>query len=65
MDDKQFDRIEKQIELLARTMVREFRDLHHSVNYRFGRVNARPETIDGKIEAFSRRVDDEAERATP
>jgi hypothetical protein len=45
MDDKQLDRIEKQIELLARTMEREFGDLHHSINYRSERVNERLETI--------------------
>jgi septation ring formation regulator EzrA len=53
--------LKSKIELLARTMEREFRDLHHSINYRFERVNERLETIEAKIEAFSRRVDNEVE----
>lgn len=51
----------KQIDVLARATEREFRDLHHSINYRFERANERLEVIEGKIEAFARRVDDEDE----
>jgi hypothetical protein len=48
--------------VLARATEREFRDLHHSIIHRFERVSARLETIEGRIEVFSRRSDDEAEQ---
>ena len=63
-----FDRIEKRLEegftqvhglidALASTCVREFA----SINDHFIRVDSRLEVIEGKIEAFARRVDDEVE----
>jgi hypothetical protein len=72
MDDKQiddrFDRIERRlgegftqlqalIDTLANTCVREFAN----ITERFAGVESHLEVIDGKIEAFSRRVDDEVE----
>jgi tetrahydromethanopterin S-methyltransferase subunit G len=72
MDDEKFesrlDRIEKRLEegftqihglidALASTCVREFA----SINERFARVDSRLEAIEGKIETFARRVDDEVE----
>jgi hypothetical protein len=70
-DDKfedRFDRIEKRvadgftqlhglIDLLANTCVRGFA----SINKHFTGVDSRLEAIEGKIEAFARRMDDEAE----
>ena len=70
-DDKfedRFDRIEKRLEdgftqlhglidTLASTCVREFA----SISERFTRVDSRLEVIEEKIEAFVRRMDDEAE----
>ena len=67
--DDRFDRIEKRLEesfaqvhglidALASTCVREFA----SINEHFTRVDSRLEVIDGKIEAFSRRMDDEVEQ---
>lgn len=66
--DDRFDRIEKRlgegftqlqalIDTLANTCVREYA----STNEHFTGVDSRLEAIDGKIEAFARRMDDEAE----
>jgi tetrahydromethanopterin S-methyltransferase subunit G len=72
MDDDKFpdrlDRIEKRLEegfaqvhglldALASTCVREFA----SIDEHFTRVDSRLEVIDGKVEAFARRIDDEVE----
>jgi hypothetical protein len=54
--------VEKHIDALARSTEREFRDLHHSINYRFERAHEQLDTIEGKIGAFARRVDDEVEQ---
>jgi hypothetical protein len=65
MDDrhaeKRLERIEdileaitKQIDVLARATEQGFRDLHHSINYRFERVSERLEVLEGKLESFSR-----------
>jgi hypothetical protein len=58
--DDRFDRLEKQIEavaknidVLARATEREFRDVHHSMKYQCERVGARLETIESRIEAPS------------
>jgi len=70
-DDKfedRFDRIEKRLEegfaqvtglidALATTCAREFA----SINARFAGVDSRLDVIEGKIEAFARRVDNEIE----
>jgi hypothetical protein len=47
--EKHLETVAKQIDVLARAMEREFRDLHHSITHRFERV-------------FSRRTDDEVEQ---
>jgi hypothetical protein len=60
--EKHFETVAKQIDVLARTTEREFRDLHHSITHRFERVSARLETIEARIEVFLRRTDDEIEQ---
>ena len=58
---KLVESIAKQIDVLARATEREFRDLHHSIDYRFERVNERLEVLDGKMEGFAHRMDFEIE----
>jgi uncharacterized membrane-anchored protein YhcB (DUF1043 family) len=64
-----FDRMEKRIqegfahvnsliETLANTCAREFT----AINEHFAKVDERLDAIDGKIEAFARRMDDEVEQ---
>ena len=60
--EKHLETVAKQIDVLARTTEREFRDLHHSLNHRFERVSARLETIEARIEVFSRRMDHDVEQ---
>jgi hypothetical protein len=58
---KLLESVAKQVDVLARATEREFRDLHHSLDYRFERTNERLDILDGKMEAFGRRVDFEVE----
>jgi len=53
--------LQKQIDTLARGMQREFRDLHHAVNYLSEKIQRRFEVLEGKVDSVIRRMDNEVE----
>ncbi len=53
--------LEKQIDALARSTEREFREVHHSMNYLSERETSHFEILQGKVDGINRRMDVEVE----